>query len=87
MLSGDNLLDSITSIDTSILAALAVIHQDENGTKRVHFEDAVAFLAPACPVLMNTNKIKETFPNTHIASTTGLSGNVKSGNGKTGVDL
>ena len=54
--------------------------------KRVHFEDAAAFLAPVCPVLRNANK-RKTLPNAHITSTTGLSGNVKSGKGKTGVDL
>mmetsp|Transcript_26475 Transcript_26475/g.46006 ORF Transcript_26475/g.46006 Transcript_26475/m.46006 type:complete len:237 (-) Transcript_26475:581-1291(-) len=79
------LLESITNIGPSILVVLAVTHQDENG-KRVHFEDAVAFLAPVCPVLRNANK-KKTLPNAHIVSTTGLSDNVKSGKGKTGVDL
>ena len=55
--------------------------------EKVHFEDAVAFLATVCPVLRNANKKKNTHPNAHIASTTGLSGKVKSGKGKTGVDL
>ena len=38
-------------------------------------------------MLMNANKKKKTLLNTHIASVIGLSGKMKSGKGKTGVDL
>ena len=80
------LLDLITCIYPSILAALSAIGQGGSG-KRVQSQDAVAFSAPVCPVLRNANKKKRALPNVHIASTIGLSGNVKSGKGKTGVDL
>ena len=43
------LLNSIECKDPDLLAAVAAIKQDEVG-KRVHFEDAVAFIIPCCPV-------------------------------------
>ena len=79
-------MGSITSIDPSIRIVLAAICQDDNG-ERVHFEDNVAFEVIACPVLRNANKKKKALPNAHIASTTGLSGKLKSGKDNIGVDL
>ena len=49
------LMNSITSIDPGVLAAIAAVRQDE-GDKRVNFESAVAYFAPVCPVLAKQQK-------------------------------
>jgi hypothetical protein len=43
------LLDSLTTTDPNVLAAMAAVHQDEVD-KRVNFESLFTFLAPTCPV-------------------------------------
>ena len=49
------LLDSIKTIDPSVLAAMAAVRQDD-ADKRVNFENAFTFLAPSCPVLAKAAK-------------------------------
>ncbi len=49
------LLDSLKTIDPSVLAALAAVRQDD-ADKRVNFENAFTFLAPSCPVIAKAAK-------------------------------
>ena len=75
------LMNSITSIDPGVLAAIAAVRQDE-GDKRVNFESAVAYLAPVCPVVTKQQKKGRLEVNVSGASASGL-GSI----GKTGVSL
>ena len=43
------LIDSITSTDVNVVAALASIHMDDTG-RREDFEEASIFLAQICPI-------------------------------------
>jgi hypothetical protein len=75
------LMNSITSVDPGILAALAAIRQDE-ADKRVNFESAVAYLAPVCPVAAKQQK--------KVKFEANISGTIAGGLGaigKTGVAL
>ena len=78
------LLDSIDCKDADLLAAVAAIKQDEAG-KRSIFEDAVTFIIPCCPV--EKKKVKRTHFNGTVAASNGLNTKLKSGIGKTGVEL
>ena len=78
------LLDSIDCKDADLLAAVAAIKQDDPG-KRSSFEDAVAFIIPCCPV--EKKKVKRTHFSATVASSNGLNTKLKSGIGKTGVEL
>jgi hypothetical protein len=78
------LLNSIESKDPDLLAAVAAIKQDEAG-KRSHFEDAVAFIIPTCPV--EAKHAKKAHFNASVSSTNGINAKLKSGIGKTGVEL
>jgi hypothetical protein len=49
------LLESVKTIDPSVLAAMAAVHQDD-ADKRINFEIAFTFLAPSCPVLAKVKK-------------------------------
>ena len=49
------LLESVKTIDPSVLAAMAAVHQDD-ADKRINFENAFTFLAPSCPVLAKVKK-------------------------------
>jgi hypothetical protein len=49
------LLDSFTTIDPPVLAAIAAVCQDD-ANKRVNFENVFTFLAPTCPVAAKTAK-------------------------------
>ena len=64
------LMNSITSLDPGILAALASIRQDE-ADKRVNFESAVAFLAPVCPVAAKQAKKGKLDGSANISGTSG----------------
>ena len=43
------LLDSLTTTDPNVLAAMAAVRQDEVN-KRVNFKSLFTFFAPTCPV-------------------------------------
>ena len=49
------LLDSLTTTDPNVLAAMAAVCQDEVD-KRVNFESSFTFLAPTCPVTAKVAK-------------------------------
>ena len=78
------LLNSIECKDPDLLVAVAANNQHEAG-KRIHFEDAVAFIIPCCPVA--ARKVKKTHFAAQTAATNGLNMTLKSGIGKTGVEL
>ena len=75
------LMNSITSIDPSVLAAIAAVRQDETD-KRVNFESAVTYLAPVCPVTAKQQRKGKLEVNVSGTTVNGL-GSV----GKTGVAL
>ena len=78
------LLNSIECKDPDLLAAVAAIKQDDTG-KRQHFEDAVLFIIPCCPVA--AKQVKKTHFGAQVAAANGLNTTLKSGIGKTGVEL
>ena len=76
-----HLLQSITSKDANVLVAIAAIEMYDAGM-REDFEDAVAFLAPTCPVAKKQSNKRVGFYSATIAATSG-----GLGIGKTGVEL
>jgi hypothetical protein len=86
------LLDSFTTIDQSVLAAIAAVRQDDTN-KRVNFEDAFTFLAPTCPVAEKAAKKGRILFDANVLSTNvkaqaGLGGDCqKPRKGRTGVAL
>jgi hypothetical protein len=86
------LLDKFTTIDPSVLAAIAVVHQDD-ANKRVNFENAFMFLAPTCPVAAKAAKkgrvsFEANVLSTNMKAQAGLNGDRKKpGKGRTGVAL
>ena len=87
------LIDSLKTVDPTVLAAIAAIRQDE-ADKRVHFENAFSYLVPVCPVTAKAAKKtgKVSFGAEVSAATGknagGLGGcNLKPGKGSSGVDL
>jgi hypothetical protein len=87
------LIDSLKTVDPTVLAAIAAIHQDK-ADKRVHFENAFSYLVPVCPVAAKAAKKtgKVSF-GAEISAATGktaggLGGGIpKPGKGSSGVDL
>jgi hypothetical protein len=75
------LMNSITSIDPGVLAAIAAVRQDE-ADKRVNFESAVAYLAPVCPVAAKQQRRGKLEANVSGTTAGGLGST-----GKTGVSL
>ena len=75
------LMNSITSIDPGVLAAIAAVRQDEVD-KRVNFESAVAYLAPVCPVAAKQQRRGKLEANVSGTTAGGLGST-----GKTGVSL
>ena len=78
------LLISIECKDPNLLAAVAAIKRDK-AEKYVNFEDAVAFITPCCPVTVK--QVKEKHFANQVSATNGLNTTLKSGIGKTGVEL
>jgi hypothetical protein len=75
--------------DPDVKAAVAAIRQD-NGGMREDFERAVTFLLPCDPVARKRHKEKRPFANissTDAAATVSGASGLKSGIGKTGVEL
>ena len=79
-----HLLDSLKCQDAEFLASVTSVKLDDKGM-RENFETAVAFIAPACPVSKKTGKSKSK-NNAEIASA-GFNPTLKTGKGKTGVEL
>jgi hypothetical protein len=87
------LIDSLKTVNPTVLAAIAAIHQDKVD-KRVHFENAFSFLVPVCPITAKAAKRtgKVSF-GAKVSTATGknaggLGGdNPKPGKGSLGVDL
>jgi hypothetical protein len=85
-------MESINSVDPTVLAALAAVRQDETG-KRVNFESAFAYLVVICPVEAKlAKKGKVTFQagisGAEGSTAAGLGGDAKKpGFGTTGVAL
>ena len=74
-------------VDPGVLAALAAVRQDE-ADKRVNFENAVAYLAPVCPVAARLAKKGKVDTANVGAAVGGLgTGNAKPGFGTSGVAL
>lgn len=72
------LMNSITSVDPSVLAAIAAVRQDEVD-KRVNFESAVAYLAPVCPVAAKQQRKGKLEANVSGTTVSGLGATGKSG--------
>jgi hypothetical protein len=87
-----HLMESITSIDPIVLAALDVVCQDEQD-KRIYFENAFAYLVVICPVKARLiKKVKVTFQagilGAKASTASGLGGDAKKpGFGTTGIAL
>jgi len=64
------LLDSITTTDPNVLAAMAAVRQDEVN-KRVNFENSFTFLAPTCPVTAKVAKKGRVSFDANISGTNG----------------
>jgi hypothetical protein len=85
-------MESINSVDPTVLAALAAVRQDELG-KRVNFESAFAYLVVICPVEAKlAKKGKVTFQagisGAEGSTAAGLGGDAKKpGFGNSGVAL
>ena len=86
------LLDSITTTDPNVLAAMAAVCQDK-GDKRVNFESSFTFLAPTCPVTAKVAKKGRVSFDANVSGTNGtpeggLGGDRKKpGKGASGVSL
>jgi hypothetical protein len=87
------LLDSLKTIDPSVLAAMAAVRQDD-ADKRINFENAFTFLAPSCPVIAKAAKKGRVTFEANVSGTGGkphqggLGGDrEKPGKGATGVAL
>ena len=76
------LLASITCMDPQVLAACAVVRQDE-ADKRKDFENAVAYLVPACPVQKKNQQKGKALPQADISAV----GAGKGGDGGRKADL
>ena len=64
------LLDSITTTDPNVLAAMAAVCQDEVN-KRVNFESSFTFLAPTCPVTAKLAKKGRVLFEANVSGTNG----------------
>ena len=86
------LLDLLTTIDPSVLAAIAAVCQDD-ANKQVNFENVFTFLAPTCPVAAKAAKKERILFDANVLSTNmkaqaGLGGDCKKpGTGRTGIAL
>jgi len=86
------LLDSLTTTDPNVLAAMAAVRQDEVD-KRVNFESSFTFLAPTCPVTAKAAKKGRVSFDANVSGTNGkpqggLGGDrEKPGKGASGVAL
>ncbi len=84
------LMESLNSVDPTVLAALAAICQDEQD-KRVNVESAFRYLVVVCPIeakLARNGKISFQVSGTESVAASGLGGNTKKpGFGTTGVPL
>ncbi len=86
------LIDAIKTIDPTVLAAVAAAHQDDNN-KRVHFENAFAYLVPAFPIAAKAAKKRKVTFNVNVSAAGGKingglgGGNKKPRRGTTGVSL
>ena len=86
------LIDSLKTVDPTVLAAIAAIRQDKTD-KRDHFENAFSYLVPICPVAAKAAKKtgKVSF-GAEISAATGKTagglggGNPEPGKGSSGVD-
>ena len=76
-----HLLQSITSKDDKVLAAITAIEMDDTEMRK-DFEDAVAFIAPTCPVAKKQSNKRVGYYFTTIAATSG-----GLGIGKTRVEI
>ncbi len=75
------LMESITSVDPTVLAVLAAVRQDEQD-KRIHFNNTFAYLIMICPVEAKlAKKGKVTFQagilGAESSTVSGLGGNAK----------
>ncbi len=88
----DALMELITSVDPTVLAALASVCQDEQD-KRINFKNAFAYLVMICPVEVKLGKKgKVTFQagilDVEASTASGFGGNAKKpGFGTTGIAL
>ncbi len=86
------LLDLFTTINPSVLAAIAAVCQDD-ANKRVNFENAFTFLAPTCPVAAKAAKkggisFDANVSSANMKAQAGLGRDCKKpGKGRTGVAL
>jgi hypothetical protein len=86
------LLDLFTTIDSSVLAAIAAVCQDD-ANKRVNFENAFMFLSPTCPVAAKAAKkgrisFDANVLSTNLKAQAGLGGDRKKPRkGRTGIAL
>jgi hypothetical protein len=86
------LLDLFTTIDPSVFAAIAAVHQDD-ANKQINFENAFTFLAPTWPVAAKAAKkgrvsFEANVLSTNMKAQAGLGGDRKKpGKGRTGVVL
>ena len=86
------LLASITCKDPEVLAAVAAIRQDE-ADKRSDFENAVAYLAPVCPVHKKQSSKGKHVPQAEVSSVgsakggRGGSSDLPVARGRTGIEL
>ena len=82
-----NLMDSLDTVDPTVLAAVSSVRQDEFN-KRVNFEAAVTFLVQSCPAAIKQNKKKVSFDASLSAIEVAPGkGTQKSKMGTTGVPL
>ncbi len=87
------LMDLLKTVDPTVLAAIAAVHQDE-ADKCVNFENMFAYLVPVCPVTAKTAKktgkvaFDTSVLGTSVKTQGGLGGgNANPGKGSTGVAL
>jgi hypothetical protein len=87
------LIDLLKTVDPTVLAAIAAVHQDE-ADKCVNFENTFAYLVPVCPVTAKTAKktgkvaFSASVSGTSVKTQGGLrGGNANPGKGSTGVAL
>jgi hypothetical protein len=87
------LLNSFKTIDLSVLAAMAAVHQDD-ADKHINFENAFSFLASSCSVLAKAMEKGRVSFEANVSGTGGkshhggLGGDFKKpGKGATGVAL
>jgi hypothetical protein len=85
------LIDFLKTVDPTVLAAIAAVHQDE-ADKRVNFKNTFVYLVPVCPVTAKTaKKTGKVAFNASVSGTSGKTqgglggGNANPGKGSTGV--